>query len=189
MPKMEIKGTAVIAIREYVKKEYARDFEKWMDSLSDKSKEIFTNVIDSTNWYPIEEGAKEPTEAIANMFFNGDIVRGSKNAGRFSADVALSGIYKIFVKATNPTYIIKRASRVFATYYRPCEMQVVDESLKHVVIEISKLSERYIAIENRIVGWCERALEISGSKFVVIITKEIREDKNGKIVEIDLRWD
>lgn len=185
---MEVKGTAVIAIRDYVKKEYASDFNRWLDALSPDARTIFESAIDSTKWYPVEGGAKDPTEKIAKLFFNGNLEKGAVESGRYSADKALTGIYKIFVKAANPQYIIKRASRVFATYYRPVEINVVRVPEKGVVVEMSKATKRYEAVEQRIIGWCYRALEISGCNNVKIVNKHIRDESDGMVIELDMSW-
>jgi hypothetical protein len=185
---MEVKGTAVIAIRDYVKKEHSSDYSRWLEVLSPEARNIYESAIDSTKWYPVEGGAKEPTEKIAKLFFNGNVIEGAKESGRYSADKALTGIYKIFVKAANPQYIIKRASRVFATYYRPVEINVVRVPEKGVILEISKVTNRYEAIEQRIIGWCCRALEISGCEDVKITNKHIRDDGDGKVIELDMSW-
>jgi hypothetical protein len=186
---MEVKGTAVIAIRDFVKQNYPDDFNQWVDTLGVDAKTIFSSSIDSTKWYAMDSGAKEPTEKIGKMFFNGDIKRGAVEAGRYSAEKALTGIYKIFVKAANPQYIIKRASRVFSTYYRPCEMLVVRQSDKGVVSEISQLTGADDVIVNRIIGWCEVALEISGCQNVTITPQHVGDEVRGKVIELDKTWD
>lgn len=185
---MEVKGTAVISIRDYVKKNHPEKFNDWVESLTPDAKEIFSNSIDSTRWYPVESGAKEPTEKIGQLFFNGNLERGAWTSGRYSAERALTGIYKIFVKATSPQYIIKRASRVFATYYRPCEIHVVETPKDGVVVEMTKLSERHDAVERRILGWMEMALELSGCRDVKVTSELVREDPDGKVVRFDMCW-
>ena len=49
---MEIKGTAVIAIRDFVKTNYHDKCNDWFQSLPDKVKTIYSGVIDSSQWYP-----------------------------------------------------------------------------------------------------------------------------------------
>lgn len=185
---MEVKGTAVIAIRDYVKNQHDSDYKKWLDALSPEARSIFNSAIDSTKWYPVEGAVKEPTEKISKLFYGGSIEEGAMASGRYSAEKALTGIYKIFVMAANPQYIVKRASRVFATYYRPCEINVISSSSKNVVVELSKVEARYEAIEKRIIGWCTRALEISGCKNVNITNKHVRDEADGMVIEIDMHW-
>jgi hypothetical protein len=185
---MEIKGTAVIAIRDFVKINYGDKYNEWVQSLPDNVKKIFSGVIDSSNWYPLSEGGLIPTKRTAEMFFNGDYEKGAWDAGRYSAQKALTGIYKIFVKASSPGYIIQRASRVFATYYRPCEMNVVDRTEKSVKLEISNMTESDVVIEYRIAGWIQKALEISGaSNISVDITQSI--SLGDDVTRLEICWE
>lgn len=186
---MEVKGTAVITIRDFVKNNYSKEYQKWINSLPVDSKKIYSDAIDSTKWYPVVSAAKDPTESISDMFFGGDYIKGANASGLYSASKALTGVYKIFVKAANPQYIIKRATRVFSKYYRPIEFHVVDEKDKSVIVELTKINVRFEIIENRIMGWCYKALEISGCKNVIITNKFSRKDENGIVVEINMRWD
>jgi len=53
---MEIKGTAVIAIRDYVKLNHKEVYDKWLESLPQESSYIYKNAIDSSKWYPAKRG-------------------------------------------------------------------------------------------------------------------------------------
>lgn len=165
---MEVKGSAVIAIRDYVKAQHQARYKEWLEALSQDSRSIFEGVIDSTGWYPVKYAAVEPTVKLSNFFFEKDHKLGAKESGRYSAQKALNGIYKIFVKASSPSYLIARAARVFATYYRPCQMRAVKKEEKGVVLEITGMENSHTVIEHRIAGWVEKGLEISGAKNVQI---------------------
>jgi hypothetical protein len=185
---MEIKGTAVIAIRDFVKTNYFDRYNEWLQSLPDNVRSIYAGIIDSSDWYPLGTGGLIPTKRTAEMFFDGDYKKGAWDAGRFSAQKALTGIYKIFVKASSPAYIIQRASRVFSTYYRPCEMAVVNRSEKSVVLEISNMTESDVVIEYRIAGWIQKALEISGATEIKIdIPQSI--SRNDEVTRMDIKWE
>jgi hypothetical protein len=95
------------------------------------------------------------------MFYGGN-TKGANEMGRISADVALKGIYKLFVKAGSPQFIVSRASTILSSYYRPCELTVFESRDKNVTLHISKLTNMDRLIEERITGWIERALEING---------------------------
>jgi hypothetical protein len=107
-------------------------------------------------------------------------------AGIFSAERALTGIYKIFVKAASPSFIIQRASRIFATYYQPCKMNVIENVDGHVLLEISEMTHSDVVIEYRIAGWIIRALEISGAVNVKIdFPKSIAKGDASTLVNIN----
>lgn len=184
---MDIKGTAVIAIRDFVKQNYGNKYDEWIRNLSEESQNIFNETIDSSAWYPVESGAIEPTRKIGELFYNNNPAKGAWESGRYSAHKALHGIYKIFVKASSPNYIIQRASRVFATYYRPCTMSVVDKKEKGVTLRINSPEKNDEVLENRIAGWIENALEISGADDVHINTDH-SEDNDAYLTDIKISW-
>ena len=183
---MEVKGTAVVAIKEYVKSNFPNDFKKWIDSLSPQSKEIFDGPVDATKWYPVEDGAMEPTIKLGALFFGGNTQKGAMESGKYSAHKALTGIYKIFVKAASPAYIIQRASRVFATYYRPCEVIVIKSDSNSVDLEFTQMEEKYVVIEQRILGWIEKALEISGCENLKIDVATKKDELTTR--EVKITW-
>lgn len=164
---MEIKGTAVKSILDYVQKTHPDNVPDWYNSLSVPAKNIINSVV-SSGWYPVADAAVETTKKIGTIFFNNDSTKAAIESGRFSADVALHGIYKLYVKVSSPGHIIERASRILPAYYRPAKMEVVDRTPKSVKLVMSDMEEPSSIIEYRIFGWIERALEISGCKDVQV---------------------
>lgn len=185
---MEIKGTAITAIRDHVKSNFPDRYAEWINALPESSKDIFSGAIDSSKWYPLDEGGILPTKNTADLFFNGDYQRGALEAGKFSAEEALTGIYKLFVKASSPGYIIQRASRVFASYYQPCKMEVLEKTDSTVLVEISDMTRSDIVIEYRIAGWIEKALEISGARHVVVEFKKSIA-RGDSVTQFAIRWE
>ncbi|HAZ04026.1 MAG: hypothetical protein A2W95_16980 [Bacteroidetes bacterium GWA2_40_14] len=180
---MEIKGTAVKTIPEFVKQRHPGEYLKWVNSLSVASKKIVADVNVPT-WYPLQPAAVEPTQKVIEMFFGGDVKMGAWELGRYSADVSLNGIYKLYVKFSSPGHIISRASRIFAAYYNPSKLEASElhpNSVKLLMTEFNQPSE---VIEYRIAGWIERALEISGCKGVEVkITESLAKGQSKTVYE------
>lgn len=184
---MEVKGTAVKSIKEYVEKKYNSNYNDWIESLPESSKIIIGEAIFANNWYPMKEAAVEPTKALADKFYDGDYKKAAKESGRFSAELGLKSVYKIFVKVASPHYIMKRAGRVFTSYYAPSEIAVVDSHDKGLTLHITKFPEPEEIIEYRIAGWCERALEFTNCKDVKAeITKSLTNGDD--LTEIVINW-
>ncbi len=170
---MRTKGTTVKAIQNFVKAEYPNQYNDWLNSLPPKSREIMNGAIYATDWYPIQEGAVLPTYHL-KMFFDQNSLKAAWHSGRHSADATLTGVYKIFVKVANPSYIIKRASKITATYYENVVVDSGEETKNSVVVTIYKFEQIDKLIEHRIGGWMERALELSGCSDVKMrITKAL----------------
>lgn len=184
---MEVKGTALLAIRDFVKINHKEKYDTWLESLSEDSRQIFEKTIDSTQWYPINFAAIEPTKKISDLIFSGDAKKGAWESGKYSAEKGLSGIYRIFVKATSPNFIISRAKDVFAKYYRPCELNVIKSDSNGVILHMTGTKQMDSVIEYRIAGWIEKALEINGAKEAEVnITKSL--SAGAEHTEFTISW-
>jgi hypothetical protein len=183
---MEIKGSAVKSIPDYLKKHHPEKYSMWLDALPEKSRKVFSEPVLPSNWYPMHDAAIIPTEVLGQILFS-DAVKGAWQCGRFSAEMALTGIYKFFIKAASPFFIIDRASRIFATYYQPCSMEVTEKGDNYVVLHITQFEEPSKLIEGRICGWIERAMEINGVSYVdVAIEKSLTT--GDPFTEIMVKW-
>ena len=164
---MEIKGTAIKTTRDFVKTNFPAKYDEWINALPEKTKAIYSSaMINMAGWYPMKEHYQIPIEKIIEMFYGGNTKVAGEAIGRFSADLALTGIYKLFLMIATPKYLMTRASVVFSTYYLPCEVKVSESSSKSVSMQVTKFPDMSAAIEYRIAGWCVRALELCGCKNV-----------------------
>jgi hypothetical protein len=184
---MEIKGTAVKSIPEFVQKQFPLKYKEWLDALPESSKKLMGGLIFTNNWYPIQDSLVIPMKAISKVFYNGDDIQTARTMGRFSADLALTGVYKFFIQLGSPKYIMERAGRVFTTYFQPSEIVVLNASKNGLVLHITKFPEPEEIVEHNIAGWMERALEKSGCKSVKVeITKSLTKHQN--ITEFIISW-
>jgi len=185
--KSEIKGTAVLSIQKFVKNTFPDRYEEWLTQLTHESAQIIGNPIFANAWYPMYEAGVLPTIGI-KMFYNNDYVKAAWESGRYSAETGLKGVYRIFVKASDPGFIINRASKIFETFYRPANLCVSERFSKGITLQITDLDDSTNVIVNRIAGWSERALEINGCKNLKIeVVDKKTEDTN--LVEMPIKWD
>jgi hypothetical protein len=184
---MEIKGTAVKAIRDFVKTYYQDKFEDWLELLPAGAKQIYTGTIDSTKWYPLSEGGIVPTLKIGELFFSGNYNVAALESGKYSAQKALTGIYNFFVKASSPAHILNSTPKIFSSYYRPGQLTIKNKKDNEVTLQISNMTQNNDVIEHRIAGWLYKAMEISGAKSVRIeFTKSMA--KGDAITQLDIQW-
>lgn len=182
---MEVRGSVISNIKAYVEKKHPEKFEEWHSSLSEKSQELMERP-GTSKWYPIKEGILEPTEKMCDLFYL-NARDGAWKSGRFSAEEALTGIYKVFVVVSTPLFLIKRASRIMGTFYRPTEVNVVDNDDKSMLVHFTKLPTESRYLEYRIAGWMEKALEICGCKELSVKTP--KSIANGdEVFEVDISW-
>jgi len=184
---MEIKGTAVKAIRDFVKTNYSDKFNDWLEALPLGSKRIFSGKIDSSKWYQLREGGISPTRIIGELFYSGNFNVAALESGKYSAQKALSGIYNALIKTSSPSHILNSTPKIFATYYRPGQLTVKNKKDNEVTLQISNMTENDDVIEHRIAGWLYKALEISGAKSVRIeFTKSMA--KGDAVTQLDIQW-
>ncbi len=165
---MDVKGTAIVAIPEFIVKKFGKKgLDRWLAAINEKARKVYEGHILVGNWYPVTEIMHEPTQKMCDLFYRGD-VKGAREGGRYSAELALKGVYRIFVRLGSPEFLIRRASNAFTSYYQPSEIKVVAQEDKMAIIHITKFPEASYLVENRIAGWIEGALEISGCKNVNI---------------------
>ena len=183
---MEVKGSAVATIQEFVHSKYNSQYDDWLNSLPGESKSLMQNKVLPSSWHKIETAIVIPTEKICNLFYGGDL-KGAWEMGRYSADVALSGIYKLFVKVGTPQFIISRASNILSTYYRPGNINIVESNSNSIVVHFSNFIGMHQVIEYRIAGWIERALEISGCSDISLKVSRSMT-KGDEISEMIISW-
>jgi hypothetical protein len=164
---MEVKGTAVKSIGEFVKKNYPEKYDEWLKSMPEESRGLFEKGILTNQWYSVREAAIVPTKRICDMFYGG-MLEGAWQSGRYSAQAALTGIYKLYVMVSKPMHIIERASRIFSAYYSESDIIVENKSQNTVDVVITEFPQPHEIIEHRIAGWIEAALELSGCKSVKV---------------------
>jgi hypothetical protein len=184
---MDVKGTAINSIPEFIVKKFGKEgFNQWLAAINEKARKVYEGNVLAGNWYPMKEVMVEPTRMMCELFYHGD-VKGAREGGRYSAELGLKGVYRIFVKFGSPEFLIRKASAIFTSYYQPSEMKVVAQEDKKAVVHITQFSEASSLVENRIAGWMERALEISGCKNVkILITQSLA--KGAPYTEIIASW-
>jgi len=161
---MEAKGTAIEILPKFVVSRFGREsLGKWISSLPVAAREEFSDGILSFRWYPLKDMLVVPTLRVCQLFYDGD-TRGALEIGRFSAEYALKGIYKLFLKVRSPEFLMQRASRILPTYYKPSAMEMVEASKGRATVRVTDFKEMDEIIELRIKGWIEKAVEIAGGR-------------------------
>jgi hypothetical protein len=163
---MQVKGTAIAALPKFIEEKHGPEgLKKWKNSLAADARKVFDDGVMLSEWYPIKELYLEPTAQLCETFYQGD-TKAALEIGRYSADYALRGVYKAFVKLSSVGNFIKRANVLMATYYKPSAMEVVTVDPRRLVLHITVFPAPSQHAELRIAGWIQRSLEIHGCKEV-----------------------
>jgi hypothetical protein len=165
---MKVKGTILLSIRDYVKENFPNRFQEWVKKLPTESQTLYQKSILTTEWYDYYHGLIKPSEMLAELFFHNNIKKSAWEIGRYSAEIGLKGIYKVFVLIATPQFIMKRGSKILTSFYHPSALDTGEKREKGVDIFVTEFSEPSEIAEYRIAGWMERALEICGVKNITI---------------------
>lgn len=161
---MEVKGTAIKSVIDYVKQMYPNRYDDWVEALPQESQLIISKQIMPNEWYELMPSIVYPTRIIGELFFDGDTENAAIMLGRYSAEVALKGIYKIFVRVSSAQFIISRSAQVFSTYYKPAKFQIEEKTSNSVKVKVSGFSDHHFLVLKRIEGYIAQTLEIVGRK-------------------------
>jgi hypothetical protein len=183
---MEVKGTGIVPIQEYVRRMHAGRYEEWINSLPEEAKRIHTSPILYGDMYPYRPAVIEPTERACGLFFNGDL-KGAHAMGRFAAEFALKGVLKIFIRVASPHFVMQRVAAIFGSYFSEGQMVVASRHAGGCVLQIREFPEPHVLQDIRIAGWIERGLELCGCRGIrVDMTKSM--GKGDPVTEYVLDW-
>jgi hypothetical protein len=160
---MEVKGTAVKTIPEFVANKFPNEFNTWLESLPKESQVIMKDRISLTNWYQIEPALIIPTRKAGELFYK-DIPKGAFELGVFSSEQAIKGIYKMLVMVSSPSFIVNRASNIISSYYRPCTMEIVKRAKDMAMLSITEFPNPDVVVDYRIFGWIKSTMSLSKFK-------------------------
>ena len=162
----KVKGSALKASLAFLEAKLGRDKARAvLVKLPDYDRNILESPIMQSNWYEFSLLAKLMDAAAPEIGPAGP--RGlAWEMGRFSADFGLKGLYRIFLKVADPHYVIRKSSQLFTTYYDSGEMAAEQVENKRALMCLRKFNEPNKAFCDRLCGFMERTMELSGCENV-----------------------
>ncbi len=160
---MQIKGTSLIATRKFVLQQFGQGgLDSFTAALPPESRRLFTDGVLANGWYPAGPGLIEPSRTLCSLFYGGE-ERGAWEAGIFSADDGLRGIYRFFARIATVEKLLQKTAGIFHAYYQPGRMEVAESGARRIVLAMRDADERDRLLEVRICGWLDGALRVCGS--------------------------
>jgi hypothetical protein len=183
-----VSGLALKILPMFIEEEMGKDgLDKWKDTLSDDLKEVYFDpdyILDK--WYDVDKFFLQPTQTVCNLFYDGN-KKAAWTLGRYSAEFALNGILKVFIKLGTTMFLINRSASIVSKYYKTMDIKAIKSGKNYAILAISNYPDYHILLEYRLCGWIERALEISGCHEVKIDTIK-PFSKEDPTVEIKFQW-
>jgi hypothetical protein len=183
---VQIKGATIKeAVTEI--KTHAGDqaFQKVLGFLDEDTRRIFEGEIIASTWYPLDNYARF-LEVEVRVLANGReevVTRGAEAANERS----LRGIYKAFVKVGSPEYVIERIAAVHTTYFQGVSVDVQLPEPRKALIKYTGFEKQHRIMGFAIIGFFNKALELSGANDAVIYFTTLIEEGR-EYAELSIAW-
>lgn len=182
-----VKGTAVKSTINFLQGRLGADgYARLLESLPPEEARALTGSILQGDWYAFSllvdlmaraEKVLPPTPGRPLAW----------ELGRHSAEYGLSTIYKVFFKVADLGFILKRAGTLFPTYYDSGTLTIVENEEHSAAARIVGFDQWCNFFCDRMQGWIERTVELSGSKRVRV-THPTCAVRGGAHCEIRAEW-
>jgi hypothetical protein len=141
-----------------------------------------------SHWYLLSDYT-QLSGAIDKVMGRGDL-KLVWELGRFSAEYAAQGIYKMFYKFGSPEWVIKMVASVWKQYYDVGRAGADFETIptgKQIRFYIEAFPEGSPELWHSIGGWSQKSIEMSGGREVEAnIAKTCKRPTSS--CEIEIRW-
>lgn len=183
---VQIKGSTIRETIDQIKRRAGdQAFQKILGLLDERTRKLFEGEIFSSTWYPLDDYTRF-LEVEIRVLANGReeaVTRGAEVVN----ERQLQGIYKAFVKVGSPEYIIERIAAVHMTYFQGVSVDVQLPEPRKALIKYTGFAKHHRIMGFAIVGFFNKALELSGANdAVVYFTTPIEEDKG--YAELSIAW-
>ncbi len=142
--------------------------------------------IEKAKWYPFEQFVELNT-VLDRLFGTGDLGL-IKQLGRYGADANLTTIYRLFFKVGTVHWILGRAVRLWSAHYDSGFLEVMTRGPKTTVLRIRGFDSPDRTHCLSVMGWCERSIELSGGKNVVL-TEPLCRTRGDELCQLEATWD
>lgn len=160
---LKAKGPLFKGTLKYIKEKYGENkIQEIMTKVPEEVKKLLEGTILDSVFYPasylvsINEAIISPDDPEAKKIY--------KEIGRFSADSAYHGIYKLLFMVSSTKFMVGRAPNVWKTYYSQGILKMVGKegNCAQIFIYNSEINHKSLCL--RIEGFIERMIELTGGK-------------------------
>lgn len=164
-----------------------RVWERILSRLPEDDRKALRRTMLVTTTYPLELNLRLD-EAIAQELSPGDPKRAFLEMGRASAEVNLRGPHKAFLKEGDPQHLLSFAETIYAYYYGEGRRTYQKTGPTSAVLTTHNAPRATPGDCLTVVGWHERAIELSGGRNVKVVETKCRS--RGQLVcEYQCSWE
>lgn len=170
----KIKGSVLLARLKYVNEHGGEAaLEQVLARLPRPDQEVLRSWILRIEWYPLDLNLRLD-DAISEVLSPNDKSRVFLEMGRASAQMNLEGPQKPYVREGDPQFLLNQAARIYADYHTSGRRTCEPTGAKSAVVRTFEAESVTANDCLTVVGWLERAIEMSGGKNVRVTETRCR---------------
>lgn len=183
---MNVKGTMVKQLKEFVKTKYPSIYDQWLEQIPDESKKIFSDTILTSKWFDMKDSLYEP-KLVASKLLKIEPKEFFWETGDYTAQNALKGIYRIFVKIATPQFLLKKSKNIVRTFYKNTSVEITKFEKNEGELKYIGFDPESELIMHRIAGWIDSSMRFTRAKNVN--TKIVNINKNNNFTfNVNVKW-
>ncbi len=183
---VRIKGSSVLeSIRTIQSRRGADGYAKLLAKLDPATRDVFSGTIFASEWYPLDAFVRL-IDAQLREWSGGDTKALVAQSAAIS-EKHLRGIYRIFIRLGSPAFVIDKIGAVHQTYFQGVEIEHRMVPPASAVIRYVGFERQHRLMEFTIIGFYQKALEISGAKDVRAEFTTPMGDAKG-YAEVTISW-
>ena len=170
-----IKGTLLIARMKFLRGQGKIPVEAVLQKLSAADQAVLQGILLPSTWYPADLLMRLEV-AIAAVIARGDRARAFAEMGRFAAQANLGpgGVQRPYIRDGNPHHVLERLPRMYLSQHTTGH-RTYERVDTHCAIIRTHDGEGALPDDcQMILGWLQRAIELSGGADVQVTETECR---------------
>ncbi|HEX5744984.1 MAG TPA: TIGR02265 family protein [Archangium sp.] len=174
-----IKGSVLITRLNLLMKQGGTGrLQQVLQRLPPADRKVLEGVIMPIGWYPLELNLRLDA-AIADALSPRDRNKAFVEMGRASAEENLNGPHHVFIRKGDPHFLLSHSPEIYRLYYAVGSRSYEKSGPRSAVLRTLGAESVTEADCLTIVGWYERAIEMSGGRGVRVEQTKCRARGNG----------
>lgn len=188
MSEARVGGNIILARRTFVQQRGGEAlWERVLGHLDPEDAKSLRRVLLVTTSYPLDLNLKLD-EAIAREISPGDPKRAFLEMGRASAEVNLKGPHRAFVRESDPHHLLSFTETIYAYYYGEGRRTYEKTGPNSATLTTHGAPPATPGDCLTVVGWHERAIEMSGGRSVKVEEVQCRS-RGDAVCEYRCAWE
>ena len=181
-----VKGASITARLRFVRERHGEDgLRRLLDAVPATTRAALERRVLPQEWVPYDVFV-EMGVAADRLFGTGDLAV-CQELGRYSAEVNLPTLYRLFYRLGSPLYIFRRAAQLWGVHYDSGQLAAMEEGPGCARLEILGFERPHRVHCLAVVGWATRSVELSGGTVLSAVEERCRA-RGDETCEMVARW-